>query len=396
MGYSQTRDLYSPNGVGALNNDPSLSGRFYESAGSQDQTPDFTYSPTTPNVTTTFTGCSGNVVADVVPRFANGYEELKSLVPQKIFDRSARIFSDSKCTIVEGYAKEGTALAAFQPFIYEPNDEGTSYRNTLFIPNTKNKQASTDEDKTLSRYHEGGAHLEQWSNVLDLMASPYHNASAYQLDPESWVIATVLTERDAYVKGTLMAALNGDPKIREATRTSLLSVEQLEKFCKESPDLQTALDRAGDYVLDKMIFDVDDQPIQTILDHYAHSAQSDYKNADRFSERGVSRYGAPKFVRLGDDAAKIGETLGIKGFKDNFSSLCADISARLPSDVKQWIAEENARWDINRNELKTMRQALADDGVTEEQFYEHARNYKWVNKWRKEDPSPHDTPMLAA
>ncbi len=340
----------------------------------------------------------GNRPASLITEFSiktqTGLDQLKSLSAKTIFDHSVQVAQKAECAIVEGDPLDATAPAAYTSFFYEPADLGKSFRNTITLRSKVGDVPISHENKTLSRYHEEG-HLEQWNSVIDLQASPYSNVWDGILCAEDWAIAAVLTEWDAYPKGTLKAHVNGTSSIRSATKGSLISVERLEKLCAQSPNLQAALDKAGNEALSK-IRGTPGRPNDTFLDFYALAAKDEYTRKGRLSDEGIRKYGKPTFVRLGANARKIGETLGIKGFRDDFEGLCAEIASRFPPEVKEWIKQENKRWGIqNKYDLPTTEQLVVQRGFTEQSFWAHVRKYQWKPPEEKSQSEAVPSPVAA-
>ena len=96
------------------------------------------------------------------------------------------------------------------PFIYCPEGGGKTFRNEILIRPTfkteKGDMPRTPEQIEVSSRHEK-IHSIQWDRNPFLYASPYNQASPIVLSPESWVLMTILTERDAFVKTAWLNAL---------------------------------------------------------------------------------------------------------------------------------------------------------------------------------------------
>ena len=111
----------------------------------------------------------------------------------RIFDAN---FSLTGCSILKEKGKGAPAI--YTNFTNFPGQGLETFKNAITLQENR-----SEAQLEVSLLHEK-LHAIQWNSIPELHASPY-NQLAYQeipviLSPQSWILMTLLTERDAYAK----------------------------------------------------------------------------------------------------------------------------------------------------------------------------------------------------
>lgn len=223
-------------------------------------------------------------------------------------------FQATGCKINSEKAPAGGGPAAFSAFIYYLSGGGPSFPNEILV-NNKLKSGNVETNRTpeqiaISKRHEK-LHVGQWSEIPVLHASPYNHATSVILSPESWVLMSLLTERDAFVKTAWLNALEHKLSLSKTFwKQAMTETVTPEDIDLESGDIRTALKKAS-LVWDGRLKhnpDPGKKPSITLLDHYIESAISDYENSARLKSKSLP---PPVFIRLSpEDILAMGSTFG--------------------------------------------------------------------------------------
>ncbi|MCD8566492.1 MAG: hypothetical protein LRY36_00935 [Alphaproteobacteria bacterium] len=291
-------------------------------------------------------------------------------------------FRETGCMLNTTISPTGSAPAAYLPFIYYPEKGGPTYLNEILVnlylkTSDGNLIARTPEQITISERHEK-VHALQWHKVPALHASPYNQATPIVLSPESWVLMTILTEREAFAKTAWLNALELEvapsERFRNQAKTETLTPDDIDL---KSQDIRMALQKASlawDNRLKHKSKDTD--PDMTLLDHYIQNALDVYEQSNRLN---IEKSPVPPiFVRLSpEDILAIGSTFGPSTFGDGTPD---DIFTSLPpmsSALYQKLEALNRKHGIEQeSDLPTVNEALQTLGLTAETYMVHSKFFK--------------------
>lgn len=299
--------------------------------------------------------------------------------PALVFSLFDAAFAQTGCTVSLDSAPAGSAPASYLPFIYCPEGGGKTFRNEILIRSTRRTDegivARTPEQIEISARHEK-MHSIQWARNPALHASPYNQASPLVLSPESWVLMTILTERDAFVKTAWLNALDlaarpSDTMARQA-ETETVTPSDIDSA---RGDIRAALERAST-VWDQRLKHktAADEPDTTLLDHYIRQAIEAYEDSNRLNSR---RLAAPVFVRLSqEDILKIGASFGPSTFGEGAINHAFSRLPLMRPELWSRLQALNQKHGItNELSLPTFSEALAHIQQTPRQYLEASRTH---------------------
>lgn len=283
--------------------------------------------------------------------------------------------SRSACQSDPGWKPAGSP-ASYISFDFNPGPGRATFSNSMLL------DLSRDEHKIrISKRHEG-VHAIQWNAAPALHASPYNRASPYILSPESWVLATILTERDAFAKTALLNALDlvRSPDPDFAAQAALEGVVPAD-IDSASSDIRAALQRASlawDGRLRSNKYQQPGQASVTLMDHYISSALNAYERGMnlRLSDPSLP---PPIYVRLADeDIMAIGASFGPSTFgaghrpDQQFRQL-----PPLSFELQQRLDAIKARFGLYADSaLPSLAEASAQRGSSPEAFMAQSKAYQ--------------------
>ncbi|MCB0375291.1 MAG: hypothetical protein KDD04_05170 [Sinomicrobium sp.] len=257
--------------------------------------------------------------------------------------------------------------------MYYPKDGGTTFINQILVnPYIKTAQGGvakrTPEQIRISERHEK-IHAIQWDSIPALHASPYNQATPVVLSPESWVLMTILTEREAFTKTAWLNALelstaHSEELSRQAQTETLTPGDinlQSADIRQALQDASTAWDKRLKHKANPKDADIN------FLDHYIEQALDAYEQSNRLNARAMR---APVFVRLSaDDILAIGSGFGPSTFGNNVPD---DIFTYLPQmrpDLWQRLQDLNRKHGIvSEAGLPTFKDTLQNMGLTPDAY----------------------------
>lgn len=318
----------------------------------------------------------------------NALAKLRALDAKTVLDQFEQSLTDIKTETRYVPGQKGTCKAQFIAFTFFGQPV---YTNSIHIQTHKNFCSRNEEEMTISRDHEA-AHALQLENSLDLWASPFNNTCPAALSPLNGVLASLLTEIDAYGTQAFLAALRArsNPKFFDASNKDLVSVGEFEDICLQSPDLGTAIRQAGLLALSKIQYSK--KPggsVRTFFEHYCDDALKNYESNNIYP-RDQNWF---KFVQLGPEGRKIGNTLGFDCFGKEYKEFLAELKTALPPRIVARIEHLNRRFGIsNEQNLPTFEEVLRTDGYGPEEYKHNIKSGKPYIK-RSSAPLPLDPPL---
>lgn len=196
------------------------------------------------------------------------------------------------------------APAVYTNFITFPGAGKPTFKNMITVHEERN-----EEQRRVSLLHEK-LHAIQWDCVPELHASPYnqltHEDVPVILSPRSWVLATLLTERDAYAKTAWLsgALLNKSytDQFAAAAAAEIVTPQDVAFWYGRFPDDIGFVLGEASLVWDNKIRAKSsaDEPDVRLRDHYIDRALDMYENSFRLKQS--SSAAEPVFIDL-DDAA---------------------------------------------------------------------------------------------
>lgn len=273
------------------------------------------------------------------------------------------------------------------PFIYCPEGGGKTFRNEILIRPTfkteKGDMPRTPEQIEVSSRHEK-IHSIQWDRNPFLYASPYNQASPIVLSPESWVLMTILTERDAFVKTAWLNALGLHVKpSQDMARQAETETVAPSDINFNQGDIRAALEQACTVWDNRLKNKTSPKEADiTLLDHYIRQAIEAYEDSNRLNSRTLP---PPVFVRLTpEDMLAIGASFGPSTFGDG---LLNEAFAQLPlmrPDLWSRLQALNYKHGIvNDQALPGFSEALAGLQQTPQQYLEASRHHVYTPPARK-------------
>jgi len=209
-----------------------------------------------------------------------------------IIDAFERKFELTQCQVTSEDIKG--APAVYTNFTISPGEGNPTFSNEITLKKNRDSQRAK-----LSLIHEK-LHAIQWNTIPELHASPYNQLTFEEapviLSPKSWVLMTLLTERDAYAKTAWLAHLQLGQKYCEkfakASANEFVSQDDVAYWHSRFPDdIGFALGEAS------LVWDQKKNVAGTILwDHYIDLALKAYENSYRWNKK--SGAAKPVFVDL--------------------------------------------------------------------------------------------------
>ncbi len=303
--------------------------------------------------------------------------DFSRLSPDKILTAFETRFAQTGCRIAEDEVPLDGAPASYRSFVYMPNDGGPTFANEMLL----DRDGRTDAQVHVSARHEK-LHAIQWDHVPSLHASPYNQGSRYVLSPVSWVMATLLTESDAFVKTAWLnaqelkqnySAALCDQAMTEAVTPMDINANVVDP-CQSMKYAATAWYHRFKHKDDPSAPDV------TFLDHYVEYAIKAYEESARLNDEGA--VGDVQFVRLSrEDILAIGSGFGPSIFSrangtldDSFTLLPylrKDLFARLVALEDKFGIGPDAN-------LPTLQDALANDGMSAADYMHASRSFHYT------------------
>lgn len=275
-----------------------------------------------------------------------------------------KAYADTGCIIDERIKPNGSP-AVFVAFTLNPDEGGHTFPNTIFVDLGRNEHRVK-----ISKRHEF-IHAMQWNGVPALHASPYNLASRYVLSPESWVLMTLLTERDAYAKTAWLNALDieegATPGFTAQAKTEVVIPADINL---KAYDIRAQLQKAS------LCWDgrfPNDQKIITLLDHYIQQALRTYgKGHELRAENGGE---PPVYIRLSqEDILAIGSTFGPSTFGDGQVDPVFTSLPRMRPDLWNKLQDLNRTYGISSEQnLPTLSSILAVTGQTPQGYMEASK-----------------------
>lgn len=312
--------------------------------------------------------------AGFMPGCSLDWDFLQQQQPATVLSLFENAFYQTGCRVNDRVAPAGRAPAAYLPFIYAPDGGGPTFSNEILL-NRPIENPRTPEQIAISKRHEK-IHAIQWNTIPALHASPYNQGSSLVLSPESWILMTILTERDAFVKTAWLTALElrTNPSYALAAQAETEALKptdinfQTGDIRQSLQDSSTAWDnrikhksRASD-------------PDMTLLDHYIRQALEAYEGSNRLNARNPA---PTTFVRLSPaDILAMGASFGPSIFGQyvpdssfmTLPTLKPELQARLEAlNAKHGITSEAA--------LPTFAQALQYKGLSDEAYMGRSKAY---------------------
>jgi hypothetical protein len=293
--------------------------------------------------------------------------------PSRALGLFEEAFRRTGCTLSASATPAGDAPAAYLPFIYYPTNGGATFQNEILVnayikTGAQSVAARTPEQINISQRHEK-VHAVQWDRVPALHASPYNQATPVVLSPESWVLMTILTEREAFTKTAWLNALElkaapSEPFGRQA-RTETLTPDDIDL---EGGDIRASLQRAS-LAWDQRLKGkpVADTPDTTLLDHYIQQALRSYEDSNRLNTRKLP---PPVFVRLSpEDILAIGSTFGPSTFGEDTPEAVFTSPPLMRPDLWERLQELNRLHGIeDERALPTFKEAIGTLGFTPDSY----------------------------
>lgn len=294
--------------------------------------------------------------------------------PDVVLSMFEAAFDRTNCKFDERFAPAENAPAAYLPFIYYPRGGGRTFANEMLV-NLANR---TPEQIAISKRHEK-VHAIQWNNIPALHASPYNQITSFVLSPESWVLMTILTERDAFTKTAWLTALelcsNTSQALKAQAETETVRPSDIDM---DTGNIRSAL-QASSLVWDKRLkgkSKANDLDVE-LLDHYINQALDAYEKSNRLNPQICPQ--APVFVRLDhEDILAIGASFGPSIFgqgtpDDRFLKL-----PQLSKALQDRLEALNKKHGItDEKNVATFFQALKAAGWTPEEYMEQSMSYTY-------------------
>ncbi|MCD8497054.1 MAG: hypothetical protein LRZ85_02595 [Alphaproteobacteria bacterium] len=267
--------------------------------------------------------------------------------------------------LLDRKVKPNGSPAVYVPFMYNPGEGNNSFVNTMLM------DLERDEHKVIiSRRHEA-IHAVQWNSVPVLHASPYNSASRVILSPESWILMTLLTERDAYAKTAWLNAVD----VLQGAGSEFKMQAAREPVAPADVDLQNSETRkaiqnaATCWDLRLKHKHADDEESMTLLDHYIQQALRSYENGHALRSASEN-FSSVTYIRLTpEDIFSIGKAFGPSTFGDYAPD---PMFTRLPlmrPDLWDRLQDLNRKHGIySEAQLPTLSQALSPMGLTPESY----------------------------
>ncbi len=303
--------------------------------------------------------------------------------PRQILQLFNAAFHETSCKF-EKDRKPYSAPAALETFRYTPPEGERSFNNVILLDK---KNANRDKLK-ISSIHEK-VHAIQWSKNPVLHASPYNRMTNEDvpvlLTPRSWLMMTILTERDAYAKTAWLAATDLSIKPSEglsaAMRFQTVTINDVQHWSARFPDdIAFALGEAA-LCWDNRIMNSGNKstaPV-TLYDHYIEQALSSLERIKRFEPDNQSM--DLVFVDLDDqDILNLGSSFGPSIFGKTapdpmFKSL------KLKPEYEDRLAALNTRLGIDPNaQYPNLSEALKPFNLTAAGFMAKSKSYVYAPK----------------
>lgn len=332
--------------------------------------------------------CSALPVAGRLSSFFDASRPSSTLIdfndPDLILNAFDKAFEKSNAVVTPYQFKDNDdprfIYGGYTHFTSYASGEGKSFINQI----TYNPLRTADQN-TVSQIHEK-FHAIQWSTIPELHAVP-NNMLAYQevpiiLSPRSWVIASFLTEREAYAKTAWIATLqdkqNQSNALEAAMGGELVQPKDIEYWRSLYPDdLGFALGAAS-LIWDELIRarKQEDGSEINLRDHYIDLAIRQYnkKNSPRLHTWKTAAN--PIFIDLDDQAIlSMGSSFGPSIFgKYSPDPVFKDL--KLTPKQEKSLRDLEGKLGIQPGQkLPTLREALAERGMTTEQYMQRSKAY---------------------
>lgn len=291
-----------------------------------------------------------------------------------VLDLFEEAFRATGCKINHDISPSGHCPASYLPFTYFPHGGGQTFSNEILL-GASNR---TPEQVKISTRHEK-VHAIQWANIPALHASPYNQVAPVVLSPESWIMMTILTERDAFTKTAWLTALELDKRPDEALKnqaaTETVTPDDIDF---SGDDIRASLQKAStvwDRRLKHKAYASD--PDTTLLDHYIEQALYAYENSKRLN---APKGRAPVFVRLDTkDILAMGASFGPSLFGDGVLASEFESLPPLRPDLQERLSRLNLRHGISReSDLPAFSEGLGRIGMTPDSFMRQSKSYTHV------------------
>lgn len=297
--------------------------------------------------------------------------------PNKVLELFDEAF-ESVDARIKGVDEGKYVYGGYSHFKTYENDSGKSFINEL----TYNENRGAAENR-LSQLHEK-FHSLQWSTIPELHAIHY-NMMTYQdvpvvLSPRSWITASLLTEREAYAKTAWLALLENhteyDEEFAQAASQELVNPDDVAEWYKRYPDdLGFALGEAS-LRWDNLIRAKAGENNRKVKlrDHYIELAINQYDNCYRFNECDWAH--KPVFIDLDDRAIlALGASFGPSIFGKYYPDPVFKNTVLTPEQEDMVQKLEAKLGIVTGQKLPTLREALANKGLSPEQFLERSKNF---------------------
>lgn len=299
--------------------------------------------------------------------------------PNTVLNAFDEAFNASNASVVKVDGGE-FIYGGYTHFIQYDKGEGKSFKNEI----TYNKNRSYEQN-IVSQIHEK-FHAIQWTKIPELHAIP-QNMFAYQempiiLSPRSWILANLLTEREAYAKTAWIAMLMDENSHSDALETAmqseLVKPKDIRHWHSRYPDdIGFALGEAS-LIWDNLIRARrrGDGSQINLRDHYIEFAIRQYneKNCSRLHSWETAA--DPVFIDLDDDAIlALGSSFGPSIFGKYYPDpVFKDLKLTPEQEVQVRALEE--KFGIQPGQkLPTLRQELTKRGMSVDEYMHRSKTF---------------------
>jgi|GEM_PF-4492756 len=289
---------------------------------------------------------------------------------QTITEAFERGFEKTGCTVVSQDI-EG-APAVFTNFTISPGEGNPTFTNEIGLKKNRDSHRSK-----LSLIHEK-FHALQWHAIPELHASLYNRLTFEEapviLSPKSWILMTLLTERDAYAKSAWLAHLQlGQSycdEFAEASAKEFVSQNDVAYWQGKFPDdIGFALGEAS------LVWDQKKNVAGvTLRDHYIDLALKDYEASYRWNKK--SGAVEPVFVDLDDEGIlSLGASFGPSIFGKYYPDpVFTDL--KLSAKQQERLDTLNEVHGIDpAHKLPTLAEALETFSMSKQEFMQRSKSF---------------------
>lgn len=305
----------------------------------------------------------------VTPYNADAIQFWDNVPVQTIAEAFEREFEKTGCTVISEDI-EG-APAVYTNFTISPGEGNSTFTNEITLK--KNRDSNRSK---LSLIHEK-FHALQWNAIPELHASLYNRLTFEEapviLSPKSWILMTLLTERDAYAKSAWLANLqlrqSYCDEFAKASAKEFVSQHDVAYWQSRFPDdTGFALGEASlVWDLKKNVAGV------TLRDHYIDLALKAYENSYRWNKK--SGAVKPVFVDLDEEGIlSLGASFGPSIFGKYYPDpVFTDL--KLSAKQQERLDTLNEVHGIDPDQkLPTLAEALEIFGMSKQEFMQRSKS----------------------